>query len=143
MNIRYIKGRRLEYKVKKELEKNGYIVIRSAGSHSPFDLVALKQTTFEESETSIVLTFSVNFLQLKYNITSTQAEGLLRKTMTLLFGPYYEDYFGIVKNVLYPIGGNLRSIAAIHNRKGAGFSYWINFGVLYTEPKRKYKKSKK
>ncbi|OYT30423.1 MAG: hypothetical protein B6U95_00355 [Thermofilum sp. ex4484_82] len=38
----YIKGRMFEYKVKKLLEKKGYFVVRSAGSHFP-DLVALKK----------------------------------------------------------------------------------------------------
>jgi len=36
----YIKGRRLEYKVKKLLEDKGYYVIRSAGSHGSADLIA-------------------------------------------------------------------------------------------------------
>lgn len=37
----YIKGRRYEYIIKKDLEESGYLVIRSAGSHSPFDLIAI------------------------------------------------------------------------------------------------------
>lgn len=41
----YNAGRKLEYRLKKELEKQGYLVIRSAGSHSPFDLVALNPHT--------------------------------------------------------------------------------------------------
>jgi Holliday junction resolvase len=38
----YKKGRMFEYKVKDTLEKDGYFVIRSAGSHSVADLVAIK-----------------------------------------------------------------------------------------------------
>lgn len=38
----YKKGRRFEYKVKKELEEQGYYVIRSAGSRGVFDLIAIK-----------------------------------------------------------------------------------------------------
>lgn len=38
----YTRGRNLEYKVKKELEAQGYLVIRSSGSHSPFDLIAMR-----------------------------------------------------------------------------------------------------
>lgn len=39
----YKKGRNFEYRVKSDLEKKGYYVIRSAGSHSKFDLVAVSQ----------------------------------------------------------------------------------------------------
>lgn len=41
MNKLYNRGRAFEYEVKKELERAGYFVIRSAGSHSPIDLVAI------------------------------------------------------------------------------------------------------
>lgn len=34
-------GRRFEYYVKHKFEKQGALVIRSAGSHSPFDLIAI------------------------------------------------------------------------------------------------------
>jgi Holliday junction resolvase len=40
---RYERGRNLEYRLKKQLEDEGYTVIRSAGSHSPVDLVAFNQ----------------------------------------------------------------------------------------------------
>jgi len=39
---RYRLGRRLEYRIKKLLEEHGYEVIRSAGSHGRWDLVAVK-----------------------------------------------------------------------------------------------------
>jgi hypothetical protein len=39
-NANYIRGRAIEYRGKKELEQAGYYVVRSAGSHSAFDLVA-------------------------------------------------------------------------------------------------------
>ena len=39
---RYRLGRRLEYRIKKLLEEFGYEVIRSAGSHGRWDLVAVK-----------------------------------------------------------------------------------------------------
>jgi Holliday junction resolvase len=53
-NKNYRRGRRFEYKLKKELEKYGFLVVRSAGSRSPFDLVALNQSY-------------IFFIQLKYN----------------------------------------------------------------------------
>lgn len=39
----YQKGRNFEYSVKRKLELQGYIVVRSAGSHSYFDLIAFNQ----------------------------------------------------------------------------------------------------
>jgi len=39
----YRKGASLEYRVKDELEKQGFLVIRSAGSHGVADLVAIKR----------------------------------------------------------------------------------------------------
>jgi len=43
MRTNYHKGREREHYIKKKLEKQGYFVIRSAGSHSPIDLVAIKK----------------------------------------------------------------------------------------------------
>lgn len=39
-NRNYVSGRFLEYSEKKFLESKGYLVIRSAGSHTPVDLFA-------------------------------------------------------------------------------------------------------
>jgi Holliday junction resolvase len=39
-NKNYIKGRNFEYRIKKMYEKDGYLVFRTAGSHSPADLIA-------------------------------------------------------------------------------------------------------
>jgi len=41
MNKNYESGRRFEYRVKEYLEKKGYYVMRSAGSKSPVDLIAV------------------------------------------------------------------------------------------------------
>lgn len=40
-NSRYVKGRKKEYRIKKEYEKAGWIVLRTAGSHGFADLVAI------------------------------------------------------------------------------------------------------
>lgn len=42
MATHYSRGRSYEYKAKTELESEGYTVIRAAGSHGPYDLVAFK-----------------------------------------------------------------------------------------------------
>lgn len=45
-NKNYVKGRRKEYKIVKELKEQGYdIVVRSAGSHSPIDVFAIHKLT--------------------------------------------------------------------------------------------------
>lgn len=44
-NFNYRKGRAKEYRIAKRLQKDGYITIRSAGSHSFADLVAIHPDT--------------------------------------------------------------------------------------------------
>jgi hypothetical protein len=41
-NRNYITGRRFEYKVRDTWRSRGYTAFRSAGSHSPYDVVALQ-----------------------------------------------------------------------------------------------------
>jgi Holliday junction resolvase len=41
----YIRGRDKEYRIVKTLKSQGYIAFRSAGSHSPFDVVAINPDT--------------------------------------------------------------------------------------------------
>jgi len=41
-NRNYIKGRAFEYAVRKSLQEEGYEVMRTAGSHGHFDLIAIK-----------------------------------------------------------------------------------------------------
>lgn len=41
-NRHYLRGRRLEYQVKKDLENQGWTVMRTAGSHGFADLIALR-----------------------------------------------------------------------------------------------------
>lgn len=42
-NKNYVAGRRLEYQFKKDWEAEGAIVLRTAGSHGLFDLVAINE----------------------------------------------------------------------------------------------------
>lgn len=39
--VSYRRGRSAEYRAARDLERAGYVVIRSAGSHTPVDLVAI------------------------------------------------------------------------------------------------------
>lgn len=66
MNTNYQRGRRAEYEAKKLLEKRGYQVIRAAGSHGPFDLVAIRVGD------------PVLGLQIKATSSKTVARSLLR-----------------------------------------------------------------
>ena len=43
VNKNYINGRAREYKIKKKFEEQGYIVLRTAGSHGFADLIALNK----------------------------------------------------------------------------------------------------
>lgn len=41
-NPNYNAGRSFEYRVRKELQSLGFVVLRTAGSHGPIDLIAVK-----------------------------------------------------------------------------------------------------
>lgn len=58
---RYAKGRRLEYAAKRALESRGYQVMRTAGSHGPWDLIGVSK--------ELVL-----FVQVKANRPPSEAE---------------------------------------------------------------------
>jgi Holliday junction resolvase len=46
----YRRGRNLEYEVAKLFKDAGWTVTRAAGSHSPFDLIAIKRTLQQQKE---------------------------------------------------------------------------------------------
>ena len=54
----YSRGRSKEYELKRQLEEDGYTVLRTAGSHGAFDLICYKQDT------------EVSFYQVKYSMRS-------------------------------------------------------------------------
>jgi len=69
--MHYKKGRRYEYYWKNKLEKQGYIILRTAGSHGFADLIAISP---EKEE--------VLFIQIKTfrkNITPKQIQSLFKK----------------------------------------------------------------
>jgi Holliday junction resolvase len=41
-NKNYLRGRRLEWQVKKDLERDGWIAVRTAGSHGHWDIIAFR-----------------------------------------------------------------------------------------------------
>jgi len=46
VNKNYNNGARRERRIMKKLEKEGWFCIRSAGSHSPIDIIAIKSGQF-------------------------------------------------------------------------------------------------
>lgn len=69
VNLRYRKGRAKEYRLKRQLEKAGYIVLRMSGSHGFCDIVSIDP----EKKT-------VYFIQVKpKNFPESQKEKLEKK----------------------------------------------------------------
>jgi len=70
-NKNYEKGRRKEYKICDELKKKGFnIVQRTAGSKSPFDVIAINKKTKE-----------ISLIQVKQdNISEKKSKELLKKS---------------------------------------------------------------
>lgn len=59
----YVKGTNAEYEIAKIFKENGFIVTRAAGSHGPFDLIAIKET----KQTRTKVYFFCGFMQVKKN----------------------------------------------------------------------------
>ncbi len=55
-NKNYLAGVRFERQVKKDMETNGFIVIRASGSHGPFDLVAVGGNIVDLIQCKVVAT---------------------------------------------------------------------------------------
>ena len=62
-NVNYLKGRRLEWRVRDEYEEMGYLVHRSAGSKSPIDLICFPS----EGSANVI-----KLVQCKHSIPTTQ-----------------------------------------------------------------------
>lgn len=68
----YVKGRRAEYRVMRLLEAAGYVCVRTAGSHSPADVVAWRPGQTE-----------MRFIQVKATRDGTGASPAEREALTL------------------------------------------------------------
>ena len=76
-NKNYIKGRRKEYKIVHEFRDIGCVAFRSAGSHSPIDVVAINP-----------LKKIINLIQCKPNDMSENAKQKLYDANKYLEGEY-------------------------------------------------------
>ena len=86
-NSKYVKGRKKEYKIKKEFEDKGYIVLRTAGSHGFTDLICIKKPKGNEIK-------EIRFIQCKPdNFPSSEEKKLLKEYEWLngyVFGTRFE-----------------------------------------------------
>lgn len=90
-NRNYVKGRRLEYEVKQYLMQKGWFVVRSAGSHSPFDLIAIKDGVVSLIQCKNSKINSINPIQItvdEYLKNRNQYTGKLIKFKDVLFPQY-------------------------------------------------------
>lgn len=62
MNKNYVQGRNFEYEVVKIFKDKGFTAIRTAGSHSPYDVILVKHTP------TLKKVANVCFIQCKTNI---------------------------------------------------------------------------
>lgn len=76
-NKNYIKGRRKEYKVVNEAKSHGFISFRSAGSHSPIDVVSIDLANKE-----------IKFIQCKPDDMSFNKKWILAQEMAELNGVF-------------------------------------------------------
>ena len=83
-NKNYIRGRAKEYRIKKKFEKMGYVCIRSAGSHSFADIIAVHP-----------IKMSIVFIQCKPKKYSHKKADELRLKYKWLFNRF-ECYFDVI-----------------------------------------------
>lgn len=84
MNRNYLRGRQKEYSLRERLEKEGYIVLRTRGSHGFADLVAIKPRTDGDAD----LFPEVRLIQVKSSVKFAK-ERLVQKTMNHLLVDWY------------------------------------------------------
>lgn len=82
MNKNYVKGRRKEYKIVKELKQQGYdIVQRTAGSHSCIDIFAIHKDTRK-----------ILFIQSKPDDYGIKASLKLKSELDFLNGSWFGEF---------------------------------------------------
>ncbi len=81
MNSKYQKGRRKEYKYVKIMREKGFIAQRSAGSHSPFDVIAINPETKE-----------IRLIQCKPDSMNAHQQQKIRNENQKLNGLFYVSF---------------------------------------------------
>jgi Holliday junction resolvase len=85
-NKNYISGRNFEYYVKRYFESMGFFVIRSAGSHTPIDLLAVHKTYSK-----------IYLIQCKHGKTKINFDGL-KKLMDVSI--YFNDSDSVIASMV-------------------------------------------
>ena len=80
-NPNYVKGRRKEYKIVNDAKAKGFLAFRSAGSHSPIDVVIID---LQEEE--------ISFIQCKPDSISEKEKNKLRENLKRLNGFFLVDF---------------------------------------------------
>jgi predicted RNA binding protein YcfA (HicA-like mRNA interferase family) len=126
-NKRYISGRNMEYRIINKLKKNNWLTIRTSGSHSPFDIIAIKTEKLEHP--------NVRFPQFFVRILFWQSKKGIKPSMALTeMANIYKKLFPLTPK--YFIEENFGRYNVITTR----FSdVMVDFGVIYTLPKKKKK----
>jgi hypothetical protein len=139
MSKQYIKGRFFEYRVKKKLEKEGCIVLRTAGSHGLFDLIHL--VLFEpRSGDPARQGLLIGLHQLKTSLTQEQAYRIAEDIMKKVFEVDREVFKIMVPRHMI-IDKNIHSISFLGRFKDTFETYVIllSIGVIYSPKKSKKK----
>jgi Holliday junction resolvase len=126
-NKRYLAGRRFEWKIKKDLEKYNWIVLRSSGSKGLFDLIALNTHLMSLNKSGAKYAIEVDFWQLKKNITEGQALKIMRNIQLKTLGLI------LPTEIKQNSAGNYKQL---FSEFPSGIVN-IKFGVIYTLPKKK------
>jgi hypothetical protein len=147
-NKRYIAGRRFEWKIKDTLRYYYQLVIRSAGSKSPFDLISFDWDSIRpnhlqprtiDNENYI---FHIGFWQLKKSITHQEAEKILKdllKDLNLESLNFFEKSF-----LMLPNGKRIAEMIYYQgiveqNIPNKNRIMTIKLGIIYTLTKKKKK----
>jgi len=137
-NKRYISGRNFEYKVKQELEKLGWYVIRSAGSKSLFDLIGINIKRIENELNSFKFQIHISFWQLKKNISDNQALKILDNILETLFNTNLVGHFQAYSFKNFK---EISKICCIENEnENLKQNVIVSFGVIYTPSEKLTKK---
>ncbi|MFZ8805960.1 MAG: hypothetical protein ACO2PO_23695 [Candidatus Calescibacterium sp.] len=137
-NKRYIAGRQFEYKVKKELEKDGWTIIRSSGSKGLFDLVGVRFLAVDDKINFWKYQLQVGFWQLKQHISSYTAAKIRDKIIYKLTKALFS--LGFPENIIYKNFQETRISCFTYIKNditGEEKYIMVSFGVIYTPPKKK------
>jgi hypothetical protein len=135
-NKRYISGRRFEWKIKKVLEENDYLVTRSSASKGLFDLIGIKVLPVQENK----FVLELEFLQLKKNISHEQAKNILHQIQYALFKKPVETMFiDYINKDLNYFKRIMKLLTIDYSKNNIINSITIDFGIIYTLPKKKKK----